>query len=415
MEKDKKQNELDEVIDETTSQYDDEPFYDGPVLEVGFTDLYNSDFKFCLIIDVLENLLTSNYEYKPVEKTGYENVSNKTLYNIFRYPKFKKFSKKKILNLFSEVNKRICKTLQISPSVFVEMTKEDAHNNNFENTNQNGARQGEGSVYFLSSLTTNKIAINFDCIKYLDYASLISCIFHETLHSYQMQQLDRMNKGELDIDIDNLIANFQTTVITSHIGFNNEIKSQLESKKTESEIKAEKDAEKEIKILKKNATFKELRKLKKPYRERSMEYRLNNDYCFDLSELEANLFENRMMNKLYDNQIIPMKDNVRSDIDIETSADFVSTFTNHNINKEKHLLKKYLSIIKDNYKNYEKYLLGNDIEVLESFLKNVTPKAIDDYYDRKANELRSIKNLVYHEMDILGLGEYCDLPLNENL
>ena len=83
MEKDKKQNELDEVIDETTSQYDDEPFYDGPVLEVGFTDLYNSDFKFCLIIDVLENLLTSNYEYKPVEKTGYENVSNKTLYNIF--------------------------------------------------------------------------------------------------------------------------------------------------------------------------------------------------------------------------------------------------------------------------------------------------------------------------------------------
>ena len=415
MEKDKKQNELDEVIDETTSQYDDEPFYDGPVLEEGFTDLYNSDFKFCLIIDVLENLLTSNYEYKPVEKTGYENVSNKTLYNIFRYPKFKKFSKKKILNLFSEVNKRICKTLQISPSVFVEMTKEDAHNNNFENTNQNGARQGEGSVYFLSSLTTNKIAINFDCIKYLDYASLISCIFHETLHSYQMQQLDRMNKGELDIDIDNLIANFQTTVITSHIGFNNEIKSQLESKKTESEIKAEKDAEKEIKILKKNATFKELRKLKKPYRERSMEYRLNNDYCFDLSELEANLFENRMMNKLYDNQIIPMKDNVRSDIDIETSADFVSTFTNHNINKEKHLLKKYLSIIKDNYKNYEKYLLGNDIEVLESFLKNVTPKAIDDYYDRKANELRSIKNLVYHEMDILGLGEYCDLPLNENL
>ena len=146
-----------------------------------------------------------------------------------------------------------------------------------------------------------------------------------------------------------------------------------------------------------------------------MEYRLNNDYCFDLTELEANLFENRMMNKLYDNQIIPMKDNVRSDIDIETSADFVSTFTNHNINKEKHLLKKYLSIIKDNYKNYEKYLLGNDIEVLESFLKNVTPKARDNYYDRKANELRSIKNLVYHEMDILGLGEYCDLPLNENL
>ena len=415
MGKDKKQNELDEVIDETTSQYDDEPFYDGPVLEAGFTDLYNSDFKFCLIIDVLENLLTSNYEYKPVEKTGYENVSNKTLYNIFRYPKFKKFSKKKILNLFSEVNKRICKTLQISPSVFDEMTKEDAHNNNFENTNQNGASQGEGSVYFLSSLTTNKIAINFDCIKYLDYASLISCIFHETLHSYQMQQLDRMNKGKLDIDIDNLIANFQTTVITSHIGFNNEIKSQLESKKTESEIKAEKDAEKEIKILKKNATFKELRRLKKPYRERSMEYRLNNDYCFDLTELEANLFENRMMNKLYDNQIIPMKDNVRSDIDIETSADFVSTFTNHNINKEKHLLKKYLSLIKDNYKNYEKYLLGNDIEVLESFLKNVTPKAIDDYYDKKANELRSIKNLVYHEMDILGLGEYCDLPLNENL
>lgn len=419
MGKDKKQK----TTNDSNLKYDTEQYFEDPILEAESNELYNSDFKFSLIVDVLENLLTPSYEYQPVEKTGYENVSNKTLFSIFNYPNFKNLPKKKILNLCSEVNKRICKTLQITPSVFVEMDSKNSLNSNFENTNKNG--KGNSMVYLLTDPYTNKVYLNFKFINAFEGDSIISSIFHETFHSYQLQQLNRMNKGEVDIDIDNLIANFQTLAISSHICFNNEMKAQKESEKTKAEVKAEKKAEKErLKLEKKTTfngiTFKEIRQLKKPYRERSMEYRFNNDYYFDLCELEANLFANRMMNKLYDNQIIPMIKNTRSSIDLNTSAQFTLTFTNRNIEKEKHLLKTYLSIIKDNYKNYEKYLKGNDLEVLESFLENVTPKAIDDYYGRKSNELRSIKNLFYYEKDLLDLDEYyakngMKLPLNENL
>lgn len=335
-----------------------------------YDELYNTDIEFNLLSNVIDDIFDYEYELKPVPDNHLDNISTKNLYYMFNSNKIINLPKHQQLKLFSEVNKRICKTLQIAPSVFKEATKFSS--NYIKNT----------AMYAMPY--DNTIYVDFKNLKSYEPQSVLQIIFHETYHTYQFQTESNCAKGIVSKDTDNIISNFSDIVFNTLIDYDDYTNENL-NKNLNTEL-----TPKQAKWL----------------------LRLNNDYFFNLPELEANLFASNMMKKLNDKGIVLYSDNIRNFFNVEISANYAKFFTRHNIEKEKHLCKKYLSDLKHATEKYDYLLCDEYKNKFVKLFEVVTPKAIEDYYNNKASKMREEKSILFYEDSVANLKSFFEYNMD---
>lgn len=359
-------------------------------LEKCATKLYLEDYGFYFLYGTIAYMLGLNYKFHPVKPTRFEKLSNQELFSMFNHNEITEMPKTKQLELYSEVNKRICKVLQIVPSVFKEMKSHNIKTNPSK-TKTTDDDEDELTTLMSTEACSNIISVNFEDVKYNEADSILSTIFHETYHSYQFQQLnDILNKNK-NIDTDVLMANFQNVVVLCINGF-------PKNRKKFTTVENNTDSQQKI-----------------PHKDIVLGNRLKNSYFYDLLEVEANLFAENQIKKLVDKNIL-IDYGIRSAMDVDSSYFMVKNLTNHNIQREKHMLKKHIQLLKLSAKKYDAFLYDYERDFFKSMFDKITPKSIDDFYDKKASQMRISKNMFYYEKDSFNLGEeYEKIPLNEEL
>ena len=360
---------------------------------------YVSDLNFNILLNILTYVYDIEYKFYKVNKTNFEDYSTKSLYYLFNFNDLHNISRTKLLNLFTEINKRICKKLKITPSMFIDM---DTKNKKFAKLSPKNNDEDISSVFMECSCDSNTIFVNFKLLNEVDPISILSMILHETYHSYQIQHIYNELHYNAKIDEDNFIAYFQDLVVFSHKTFNNlqQFNNQVENNELATDSTPKPRKKGQLKA------------------DRLIE-RLDNSYAFNLLELEANMFAHNIMQDLQDQQIISNYNANQCFNKLDTETVFANTYSKINFQREKHLLKTYLSNIKKSLKDNKDLLYDEEILALNDLFDIITPKAIDTYYNKKQEQLRTIKNVFYHEVTTketdYDFNPDLDIPFNEDI
>ena len=279
-------------------------------------------------------IFNETYTITPVNETKYNKLSKKELIKKFENPKFYALSKKDILELCSEVNIRVAKQLKIAPSNLTYRI--DTSLSDFMS-----CAMSNNTIYIYSTL----FLLNCDGLTFL------SCLLHETLHSYQINMIEKIkNYNEFNKNI--IIETMQ------YVG--NGIK-----------LSYAENNNKDIKSFSEHI------------------------YDVDLSEIQANLFTFNLMNEYYGKQIIQQK----LDFNIMHRANemirITSNFTDSNILKQRNNIRKLLTDLKKSFnKNYD-LLTDDEKNNMSKLLNAITLKDVDDYYSKLQNQIRKIKTETY--------------------
>ncbi len=280
-------------------------------------------------------IIDCDYKMDDVKETKYHKMTFRDVIKRFDDPNFYKLPKNEIVALCSEVNQKIAQKLKIAPSVIV-----------YKRPLINRDR-----TQMLCFSRKNEIAIlptpRKDALH--GYGYLFN-ILHETYHSYQFQQLDKMRKG-LPFDCACLIGRVQNRV--------NEIK---------------------LYNSKKDLTRDEVKSLDQEI------------YCVDLLETEANLFAHRILNKLYEKKYITneMAHNYNNSIS-ESFLKFQIYFRDDDFDRLKHDVKKNFRQLSYSANAYKQYFDADMNFNMNSILSLAPQENIDYYLDSLYSDVLKVR------------------------
>ncbi len=280
-------------------------------------------------------IIDCDYKMDDVKETKYHKMTFRDVIKRFDDPNFYKLPKNEIVSLCSEVNQKIAQKLKIAPSV---ITYKRPLINRDRTQMLCFSRKNEIAIL----PTPRKDALH-------GYGYLFN-ILHETYHSYQFQQLDKMRKG-LPFDCACLIGRVQNRV--------NEIK---------------------LYNSKKNLTRNEIKSLDQEI------------YCVDLLETEANLFAHKMLNKLYEKKYITNE--MAYNYNNSTSESFLKFqvyFRDDDFERLKHDVKKNFRELSYSAKAYGKYFDVNSNFNMCSILNLASQENIDYYLDSLYSDISKIR------------------------
>ncbi len=275
---------------------------------------------FVALLSVYNSIFADVYECSEVEPTKYKDWTFRDVVKQFDSPDFFRLPKEDIVALCSEVNQKIAKKLKIKPSVVKFKHKLF----NFERTQMD------------CYVSKNGINIFKQPRKHIAYGyAYLFYILHETYHSYQFQQLERM-RNNLPYDNSCVIENANEIMNLANFSYvKKELdkkekerkkrlkdREQLRNQKLKEKEKARKELSKEQKTNKaqkgnflenwfenreqKRKKKYEKRRLKyeKMWKEQERQYTKNKAYAVNLGEVSANLFAYNMMDKLFERKYL---------------------------------------------------------------------------------------------------------------
>lgn len=288
-----------------------------------------------LFLLTYSTVIDSEYQMNDVKETKYKKMTFRDVIKRFDDPNFYKLPKSEIVALCSEVNQKIAQKLKIVPSVV-------AYKRPLINRDM---------VRMLCYSRKNEIVIFHTPKKDVSHGyGYLFDILHETYHSYQFQQLDKMRKG-LSFDRACLIGRIQNCI--------NEIK---------------------LHNSKKYLTPDEIKNLDTEI------------YCVDLLETEANLFAHRMLDKLYEKKYLTneMPYNYNNSVS-ESYLKFQIYFRDDDFNRLKHDVKKNFKELSYVSKAYSKYFDAGTNYNMKSILSLVSQENIDYYLDSLYSDVSNVR------------------------
>ena len=344
---------------------------------VSIKDYYNvykelsaeSKYNYISLITVYEELFGNSRIYKisRPNKTYFEDLSIKDLVRKFEHIT-PKTNFNTIIRLCGEMNKRVAKMLKIYPSK-IKLVEIKGNNSNFY-------------AFMQTFPVKNIIEVNINYLKNADGLSILFDILHETYHTYQFQNNQKLANHSKYFDKNCVISYLQSSF---------------------------KDALNYIKeddLCKKH----KVNNINDVPTSELLNYNSISNLSYDstLIENEANLFAFNLLNKFKKSNYISGKYDFLTCFEkFETSKQLNETYNPNIIKKELHNAKSNYEKIKKLFvRNYNSF---NDQkkEDLKFLFSNIKTKDFNSYYDNLRNRLRQIKSEYLYESQAFWL-------LNEN-